>query len=107
MQVDTIGWPFPCVAKTTFRTFNPDSVAESGSLTFAPRISRALGLRDLPARPVLPGLAADSLILGTLVFVAASLPAHVRRALRRRRGLCPACGYDLRATPGQCPECGA
>jgi hypothetical protein len=25
---------------------------------------------------------------------------------RRRQGRCPACGYDLRATPGRCPECG-
>jgi len=41
------------------------------------------------------------------LFPLLRLGAIIRRWQRRRRGLCTACGYDLRSSPNQCPECGA
>jgi hypothetical protein len=47
--------------------------------------------------------------LWAAVLLLATLPAvRLYRRVRgpTKKGLCPRCGYDLRATPDRCPECG-
>jgi hypothetical protein len=67
-------------------------------------------------RPIirLAGMAIDSQLAG-FVVVALLPTGWLANAIWRRcrsgpidsRLLCTKCGYDLRATPGRCPECGA
>ena len=63
-----------------------------------------------PRRP--PALAhmlvvhALPVLLVTGALPGARLVKRVRSRRGRLPGLCPSCGYDLRATPGRCPECG-
>ena len=58
----------------------------------------------------------SSLVIGAPLWpvtLVTSIPVFLylhrlrRRIARARGGLCPTCGYDLRATPQRCPECGA
>jgi hypothetical protein len=55
------------------------------------------------------GVALPFWLLAAVCGIAPALRWNPRRLRRRRRlaaGLCTTCGYDLRASPGCCPECG-
>ena len=77
-------------------------------------VAVAWGMRQLPTDRGhdLTFYAAAALILGVpgaiLGLLVSQVQLHVaRRWMRQRKGVCRTCGYDLRATPDRCPECGA
>ncbi len=71
------------------------------------RIDEPMCYRPMPYRPIWPGFAINTLFYAGLLWLLIPGPFALRRLIRHRRGLCPACGYDLRHGEHEaCPECG-
>lgn len=103
-----------------FRTHRPPpayaaalSSAEAGAIEY--RLNRPLTSAEVARLQATGGFEFEvgaATWAWLLLFAAyptyAFLVGPMRRRSRRRRGLCEACGYDLRGTEGdRCPECGS
>jgi hypothetical protein len=96
------GLPFICVH---FEVVEPGS----GPAGFGGAWTVPLAGRDvwLAFRPVWSGLFVNTLCYTALISVPWAFGSLVRRRMRRRRGHCPFCGYDLRGDYSRvCSECG-
>ncbi len=98
-----------------FQPFQQPTSAGRQLITFsASDASRTKALTDPPGVQQVERWRIVTLPLWAPLFCFSLLPGMmlVRRHTRQRRakrvagGLCPNCGYDLRATPQGCPECG-
>ena len=61
-----------------------------------------------PLRPIWRGFVANALLYGFVLWALNFGASTARRMIRRKRGHCTKCGYDLRGAEHEvCPECGA
>ena len=115
-SVEEWGWPCPSVRGWSLETRN---ITEASGLWPVPawaRVSLPWKRADtqpyyIPGKPVWAGLFVNVVVWSAFVLLLSysTWPFSRARALiRRAKGQCAKCGYDLRGlqTDGRCPECG-
>lgn len=105
------GWPmkgFWCEPHRTIGSTNRRELLSQGGFIKIPLSSwQGKFPRVLPTRIIWPGFAINTIFYAVIVWLLWSSPFAARRMIRRKRGRCIKCGYNLRGDYlTGCPECG-
>ncbi len=113
---DARGWPMLSMRCTFLRTGAQPGLITGrevvGGYELPPRSwTRGLipgtKLRALPYIPIPLGFVVNTLSYAAFIGISITGASAGRRVIRRKRGLCAKCGYDLRGAEHEvCPECG-
>ena len=89
-----------------FNTFNKSSFGgRAPAASSLPGRKRATEPRVLPLRPIWLGLTVNTIFYAVLLWLLALGLFALRRFIRTKRGLCPACAYPMDES-AVCTECG-
>jgi len=118
-QVDAVmsGWPWPClyyIRAADEVVMFPDWEYEHhgvllGGNPLPAMFTTSSEVQLLPLRPYWPGVLANTLLLAAVWFVFPLLWSMNRRSrayIKKRRGRCRFCSYELHGDTQRCPECG-
>jgi hypothetical protein len=86
---------------SNFNVLGDDAVTVEGLLWTAP-ITFVFAMRD----SIFEGPAPSLLCIPTYPISLFAFLCLTKRRKKEIQGKCDCCGYDLRATPDRCPECG-
>ena len=128
------GWPFYALTGEEWSVYSRETENSTSSATHRIEVTsttKPIEIGDysvdvqvlIPFSPIWPGFVIDTLFYAAIWFGVFFGFTSAKRAIRRKRGRCPRCGYDLRggvsveppprpelgtkaATSPGCPECG-
>jgi hypothetical protein len=121
------GWPSNSMTRRRIWTGHDEATTAAYDLVLAlsathfdgEDVPKSLRTEYFPTLPIMPGFLLDTLFYAAIWGGAFFGFASAKRAIRRRRGRCPRCGYDLRGHRHEgtearrheglaagCPECG-
>ncbi len=109
--VDARGWPRLSLWCVWARNSFPLRPAEGGlqlpERWVTEHDRQWLRITTLPYRPIWTGFAINTIFYAAILWILSLGPFTARRMIRRKRGHCINCGYDLsHAEHDACPECG-